>query len=131
MNLIFLTTVYYLSIFLHIVALVIALAFVIPLQIKEARVKNGLKKLRKLMLMSGLTIIFLSVVSIIALSIPLVARGSEIARYISVTTVLLHSIGFLIFALIKRQIYREQYSTEQKEFHEEVAKLEDKKNGTL
>lgn len=130
MEVFILTTIYLLAILFHIVALIICLAFVIPLQIKEARVKNGLKMLRVQMLGSGLTIIFLSIFSIIALTIPLIfadrplysprTEPFELYQYISIGVVFFHSLGFLVLALIKRAMYHQQYSDYQKAIHKRV-----------
>lgn len=98
----------------------------IPLQIKEAKVSNGLKILRIQMLASGLTAIFLNIISIVVLSFPLLFNG-DLSRYITVTLVLSHALGFLSFALIKRSMYSAHYSEESKELHAEIEKLEDKK----
>lgn len=123
-SLTFLISVYSLSIFIHILALIIHATWVIPLQIKEANVKNGLRRLRVLMLASGITFIFLSIVTIFVLTSRFFIPASDLYRYISVSMVLLHAIGFLTFSLIKRAIYKQQYSTEQKSLHAKLDKIE-------
>lgn len=130
MQVFILTTLYLISILFHLFAFIICLAFVIPLQIKEAKVKNGLKMLRVQMLGSGLTIIFLSLMSMIALIIPIIfaeqplysnlTRPIEMYQYISIIVVFLHATGFLILSLIKRAMYRQQYSDYQKAIHKKV-----------
>ncbi len=117
--------VYFLAIFIHVVALVNTALYVIPLQVKEARVKNGLAKLRILMLFSGVITILLSALSIIVLSLRFFIDG-EVARYTIVSLVLLHSLGFLASSLITRKMYRQQYSEKQKLFHEKIDALERK-----
>lgn len=107
-DLLVLYIVYFISIGIQVVALLVALAFVIPLQIKEARIIDGLTRLRKLMLASGITIITLSTVSVIVLSARFFIPVAYI-RYITVFLVLAHSIGFLILALILRSIYTSKY----------------------
>lgn len=134
MDIFILTTLYLLAILLHVLALIICLAFVIPLQIKEAKVKNGLKMLRLQMLGSGLTIIFLSFVSIIALSIPIIfakrplysqpVEPIELYRIVSVFVVFLHALGFFILSLIKRAMYHQQYSDIYKRLHAKAEELE-------
>jgi D-alanyl-lipoteichoic acid acyltransferase DltB (MBOAT superfamily) len=119
--------VYISSIVIHIIALYVTVAYVIPLQIKEAKVKNGLKRLRVQMLASGITLIILSLVSIITLSIPLIIN-TNITKYATIFLVLIHSIGFLTFSLIKRAMYHSQYSDSSKADHVEIAKLEDARN---
>lgn len=130
MQVFILTTLYLISILFHLFAFIICLAFVIPLQIKEAKIKNGLKMLRVQMLGSGLTIIFLSLMSMIALIIPIIfaeqplysnlTRPIEMYQYISIIVVFLHATGFLILSLIKRAMYRQQYSDYQKAIHKKV-----------
>jgi hypothetical protein len=120
---IFLYVIYISSILIHVLALYITTAYVIPLQIKEAKVQNGLKKLRIQMLASGATLMALSVVSIIILTIPLIVTNI-MTRYITVFLVLIHSSGFLVFALIKSAMYHSQYSEQSKSDHQAIAKLE-------
>lgn len=86
--------------------------------------------LRVQMLGSGLTIIFLSLMSMIALIIPIIfaeqplysnlTRPIEMYQYISIIVVFLHATGFLILSLIKRAMYRQQYSDYQKAIHKKV-----------
>lgn len=126
-SLTFLYVVYFISVAIHAFTLFFALAFVIPLQVREARVRNGLVKLRKLMLTGGIIIISLSMISILALTSRYYLDG-VIVRYVTVALILLHSLGFLSFTLIQRAIYKSQYSERQKDLHEKIAKLETVEN---
>ena len=68
--------------------------------------------------------IFLNIVSIVVLTARFFIPAGDFYRYLSVILVLAHSVGFLVFALIKRKMYRTQYSDKQKELHAEYEKLE-------
>ena len=124
-SLVFLFVIYGLAVFIHFVALFVHAGYVIPLQIREANVKNGLRSLRVLMLASGLVMIALNIVSIFVLTSRFFIPAGDLYRYLSVFMVLLHAIGFLAFAIIKRKMYRTQYSDKQKELHEKIEVLED------
>lgn len=95
----------------------------IPLQIKEAKVQNGLKALRLQMLASGLTAIFLNIISIVILGFPLIFNG-DLGRFITVFLVFSHALGFLSFSLIKRSMYTSHYSDESKKHHARIEVLE-------
>lgn len=123
-SLLFLYIVYIGSIIIHILALIVHATYVIPLQIREARVQNGLKTLRILMLASGLTMVLISLITIFVLSMRFFVPAGDLSRYLAVSLILLHSIGFLVFALIKRKMYQQQYSIKQKELHSKMATLE-------
>lgn len=106
----FLYVVYLLSIGIHVIALIISLVFVLPLQIKESKVKDGIATLRKQLLLMGINIIFLSVVTIIVLSYRLfVTLPQELMRYLVTSLVLLHSLGFLMFSINAYKIYNHQH----------------------
>lgn len=120
----FLIGVYIASIGIHILALIVHGTWVIPLQIKEAGVKNGLKKLRVLFLASGITIMMLSIISILVLSARFFVPEGQWARYYYLALILFHSFGFLTFSIIKRIMYKQQYSDKQKELHNKLAQLE-------
>lgn len=112
----FLYVVYLASIGIHVIALLITLVFVLPLQIKEAKVKDGLLSLRKQLLFMGINIIFLSVVTIVVLSYRLfLTLPMDIMRYLVTSLVLLHALGFLMFSINAYKIYHNQYENEGKE----------------
>lgn len=114
-SLTFLYTFYFISIFICILAFIITLAFVLPLQIKEAMVKNGLSKLRKLMLMSGIVMIIMEIAAILSLTLRFFVSG-DLARYSTVILIFIFSLGMLAFAIIKRTIYKQQF-VEKHEHH--------------
>lgn len=110
---------YYGSIFIQLAAFVVCAFFVVPLQIKEARVKNGLAKLRKQLLLVGISIALLSLITAIVLSLRFFISG-DIARYISIGIVFFHSIGFLIVSATGYKIYHQQYTDEYKLLHKKI-----------
>lgn len=113
---------YMLSIALHFLSVVIAFIFCLPLQIREARVQDGLKMLRYQLLAFGIIIIALGIVSIAVLGIRFFLEG-DAARYVTIVLVMAHAIGFLGFAVIGSLMYRQQYSEESKSLHKEIAKI--------
>lgn len=120
----FLYIAYFLSIFMNIASAVIMGAVVIPLQYKEAGVQNGLHKLRRWMLIMGFTMFVVLVASILALSGRFIFGVGDDARYVVSTMIIIHSIGFLVIALIHRGIYKGMFTPRQKKLHRQVAKME-------
>lgn len=124
-SLTFLYTVYLISILILIVGVLINIAYILPLQIKQARVKNGLAMLRRLMLAQGFLNLLVGTLLISALTSRFFVHGEE-ARYIGVTLVLLISLGFLTFTSIWVAMYRQQFTPKQVELHEKIDEIENK-----
>lgn len=120
----FLYAIYTISIGVLITAVAVNATFVIPLQIKEAQVDNGLNQLRKQMLLKGLIGIIVGVISILCLSIRFAING-DLARYITVLLIFSYSLGNLAISLIDSKIYRQNYNEENKELHKKIAKLKE------
>lgn len=115
------------SIFLHTMAGVIVLAFVIPLQVREAGVKNGLASLRRQMLAKGIISLLVVVVSIIVLTIRFLTDNVEFLRYAYGFLIFLHALGILAKAIIDFKVYHQQYTPENKELHAKVEALENRR----
>lgn len=122
----FLYGIYFITIIIHIVAGIITAHFVIPLQYKESKVKNGLLNLRKQMLIKGLLSFMIIVVTVIALTLRFFVKDPIILRYIITTMIFLHGVGTLGKSTLDLTIYHQQYTPEQKKLHEKIAKLERK-----
>lgn len=119
----FLYIVYFVSIVVLVISVIITSFFVIPLQYKESKVRNGLLPLRMNLLKYGSTILFLSVLTIITLSLRFIVSG-DLARYMIVILILFYSIGFLYLSIIGARIWRTNYSAENKELHRRIDLLE-------
>ena len=120
----FLYIVFFIAIILHVVAGVIITMFVIPLQLKEAEVKNGLRLLRKQMLLKGFLSLTVIVVSVLALTLRYIVPDPIVSRYLIVALILAHAIGMLAKAIIDHKIYHAQYSQESLDMHLRIEKLE-------
>jgi CDP-diglyceride synthetase len=123
-SLVFLTIGFTTSIIFFSMAIVIIVFTVIPLQFKEAFVKNGLQKLRKKLLIKGVAILLVAITSILALTGRFVVGVSEVARYYIVIMVVANATGILVLAVLDYLIYHEQYTPEAKKIHVLVDKLE-------
>lgn len=108
------------SIIVRIISCIILAIFLIPLQIKEAEVKNGLRVLRIQLLISGLILFFTNLFSIIFFFITLDIPQKPLHN--SIQTI--NSLSFLALSLIAQAIYRTQYTDEAKDYHEKIDKLE-------
>ena len=115
------------SLGLLIVGILISALFIIPLQVKQAKVKNGLAMLRRLMLLQGILNLLVGVAAISAITSAYFTE-IEATRYVSMIMVLIFSVSFLTFIVIWVIMYRQQFSTDQKRLHEKVAKQELKEN---
>lgn len=118
--------VYIISIIIHIIAAALTAITVIPLQAKEAMVKNGLAKLRKQLLAKGILSFVVAVVSVGALAGRFLVDNNEHARYLVLVFVVTHSLGLLGKAVIDYQVYHQQYTPLNMLLHERFAKYEEK-----
>jgi hypothetical protein len=100
-------------------------AYIIPLQFKQAGVKNGLIKLRKQLRSYGILMDVVSLTSIVALTARFFISGT-VYRYIIVTVVFLNALSALWKSLIFKAIYHQNYSPESIKLHAKIAKLEKK-----
>lgn len=116
-------TIFILSIITHVAAGIITAAFVIPLQVKQAGVKNGLRLLRKQMLAKGFLALFITVISIVVLTLRYIYDG-DFLPYAITGLVLLHALGVLGKSVIDYEIYHHQYSPESKRMHEKIEAIE-------
>lgn len=111
------------SIFIRIITAIVFLAFIIPLQIKEATVKNGLKKLRIELLATGITIFFVNTVGLILVILKFFVEPSIVQAITDILTVF-NTFGFLGVAILQYNIYHHRYTPEQKELHEKFSRME-------
>ena len=114
------------NVIIRIITAVIFLAFLIPLFIREAKVRNGLRKLRYQLLATGCIIFFVNTSGLFII----VARNAGI----DVTTATdiisyLNTFGFFIYSVITLIIYTQQYTPENKQMHEKFEKFEKKEKG--
>jgi len=116
--------VYLISIIIYIITVFLDVAFVLPLQAKEARIKNGLTLLRKQLLLRGIVGILVALASISALASRYFPANTEVIRYIALFFVLVSALGSLVKAIIDYMIYHQQYSDESIKRHQKIAKLE-------
>jgi uncharacterized membrane protein len=112
------------SIILRVISCIILLVFCIPLQIKEARVANGLRLLRIQLLAFGLILFHTNLFSLFFL---IDAWGVE-QKPLNASLQIINAIAFLSLALIGNRIYRTQYTEPIKEAHEEIERLEKSKS---
>lgn len=125
-SLLLLYIVFVVSIIILLVAGVIYAAFVIPLQYKESKVKNGLTTLRHQMLTKGILALSVIVIAIFCLSARFIISDLPTLRYIMFIAILVFCFGLLGKAIIDYQIYHQQFSPKSKALHEKIDKLEKK-----
>jgi hypothetical protein len=99
------------------------LAFLIPLFIKEAKVKNGLRTLRYQLLTTGMIIFFVNTSGLLII----VGRyfGMNLVNLTDIVSYI-NTFGFLIYAIIKIRIYTQQYTPENKLYHAQRERIEER-----
>lgn len=122
----FLYITFFLSIIVLIIAAIVAGAFVIPLQVKEAGVKNGLGKLRKQLLLKGSLNFVMILITIVILSLRYFIHDVEVLRYMTTSLVFLFSLSFLTHVIIDYFVYRQNYTPENIKLHARFEVLEEK-----
>lgn len=124
---------FYLTVIFRIATAIIFLKFIIPLQIKENSVKNGLRTLRKELLISGITIFLINTVGL-SLIVFKQIFNDDITNFLTDGITIFNSLGFLVIAYLKYEIYHSQYTPKNKQLHARIeqyekSKLKDKKKG--
>lgn len=119
---------YVLSILFYIASFITATFFLVPLQFKQALVKNGLSILRRQMLRKGMLSIFVSLAGVIVLTSRFYV-GNEIAQIIIPLFVLVNSFCFFLIVLIGSRIYHYHYTDKNIRLHERLDKLEKMRGG--
>jgi hypothetical protein len=97
------------------------LGFVIPLILKEAGVKNGLRSLRYQMVATAVIVFVLGIDGLLVIFLNYF--GVNIVSWLKGTTII-NSILFLVYMVIERRIYTQQYTPKNKRLHEKIEKLE-------
>jgi len=114
-----------LSIIIRIITSIILLWLVIPLQIKQAQVKNGLKTLRKALLLSGLLLFLIDTVGLIIIVIRPIANSATIKLVIDIASII-NSIGLFSLGILWFLIYKQQFTDKNIKLHEKVEKRKKK-----
>lgn len=108
---------------LRLITAFIFLRYIIPLQIKEANVKNGLLILRRELLISGVMLLLINSLGLCIILLRYFV-GDTIARIVSEVVTLFNSLGLFAVGLIKYQIYHQEYTPENKKKHDRIYELE-------
>jgi uncharacterized membrane protein len=90
---------------------------VLPLQIKEARVQNGLAKLRRQLLISGTAIMLVSLLGFFALIESVLTPRFDLMLEILIVLIV---ICLVIVAETKYRIYHEQYTSQHKDLARKI-----------
>lgn len=117
-------TIYFFAVFLHVVAGILTMAFVIPLQFQQSKVKNGLVLLRRQMLIKGLLSLIVIIVSVFALMGRWLPFNGDTIRYAVLLFISTHAVGILGKSYIDYRIYHQQYSEHSKQMHQKIHTLE-------
>lgn len=116
---------YFASVGVNIASFFIVALFIVPLQVKEARVKNGLAMLRKQLLLYGITVSTLSLLNAIVLTTRFYVPES-VRMAITISLIFIHSLGFAGLAVLGYKIYHQQYTDISKAIHAQIEKVEKK-----
>lgn len=113
-----------LSIIIRICGIITVVLFFLPLQIKEAAVKNGLRLLRYELLAGGVLFMLINFPSLYFLFQLMNKSGRQ--PFTNSSLQLLNAVGYFAIALLLAIIYRQQFTDEAKRYHDKVSKLEQK-----
>lgn len=110
------------SISLRLLGFLLMLFYCIPLQVREVRVKNGLRTLRWQMLLTGFIILFINGTSIWLLLDVIHSNAPQppVNSFLQI----INGVAFLVIGIIGTVIYHTQYSEENKKRHEQIDKME-------
>lgn len=124
MNIEFLIITYslYIDLFLRIVTDIVIVLFFLPLQIRQAGVKNGLKKLRIQLLLEGLILFLVNTISIFII-FDLAIRNVE-QQLLNGSLQIMNGVSFLTMSVIALTIYTQNYTAKNKKHHERIDRLE-------
>jgi len=109
-----------LALFLRIISSILLLIFCIPLQIKEAKVNNGLKILRYQLLAFGIILFITNCISMIFLTERFFDNVQD--PFSASLLQIINSVAFLLIAIIGHLMYHSQYTEENKKLHEDKFK---------
>lgn len=111
------------AIIIRVLSFIILLSQIIPLQVKEAGVKNGLRKLRLMLLVLGISLFIGNLIALWLLFTTNTALNTNVlARFNQILT----AIMLLIPSIALYLIYHSQYTPEAKIVHKEVDRQEKK-----
>lgn len=113
------------SIGLRVLSSIMVLFFLLPLQIKEAKVKNSLKSLRVELLACGIILLLINFFSLFFL-IDLWMKDTP-QKLTNSGLQIINALAYFALALLGNFMYRQQFTDEAKEFHAQIQKLEDEK----
>lgn len=99
----------------------------IPLQLKEARVKNGLKQLRVLLLILGINLFLTNALAMYLIFYTLFYHKFS-SDPMAIISQIVNSLLFLSIAFTGYIIYHTQYSEQNKERHHKIDKMEEIKS---
>lgn len=114
------------SIVIRVLGIITAVLFYLPLQIREAKVRNGLRLLRYELLAGGIVFMLINIPSLFSL-IDLVKRFDR-QPFTNSMLQLVNAIGYLFIVILLAVIYRQQFSEKQKGFHNQISDVEDGKS---
>jgi hypothetical protein len=111
------------NVVLRVITAIIFFAFIIPLQIKQVHVRNGLKLLRTELLVSGIILFLVNTIGLFIIVVRPYVDPVQL-RIFTDFIALFNSFGFFAIAIIKFQIYNSQYTPENILLHEHLHKIE-------
>lgn len=123
-SVIFLYIVYAISIIILVIAGFIYAFLIIPLVWRLAKVKNGLRILRHLLLSKSIIAECTILIALFSLTARFIIPDINMLRYIITFTILAFSITLLAKAIIDRKIFKNNFSSKSIEMHEKFDKEE-------
>lgn len=108
------------AIVIRLLSVIICLFFTIRLQIREVQVKNGLRKLRVLLLAIGITLFHIHLISLYFLFDIVLSDIPQ--KSLNAFLQIANSTAFLLVSIFSFMIYHQQYSPASKKMHADYEK---------
>lgn len=102
--------IYALAILLMVVAILIESVVMLPLQFYEARVTNGLARLRKQLLIKGIALVIVNLLALLFASWAVTHFDELMNPLYTGIFLLVNSLGFFSIAIIDYRIYHQNYN---------------------
>jgi len=109
------------SFIIRLLATIILLWQIIPLQVKESQVRNGLRKFRVQLLIVDFTLLLTNLFAMV-----LIAMTKGQVEFLPVCIQIVNAISILILVIVLYYMYHDQYTPESKEIHRRVDRLKEK-----
>lgn len=110
---------------IRVVSSIIVVFYLLPLQLAQTKVKNGLSKLRWQLLIGGGVIFLTNLISLFFIYDIIVSNTPQ--KFLNSCLQVVNAVSYLMLSVIAYMIYHQQYTEENRELHAHAAEMENRK----